>query len=129
MTIFWDYLVTAMLFVAALLQIAVIRDHTIYVTRAAASSRWILSAGLLGLCVRFAYVIYDHGRLELPLHSLLSIGGIALGLIGLELPRFAPFHFMDTRPGADESDLPQDRRHTERRHDRRNSTVHLNNER
>lgn len=124
----WSYVVTLTLWVAAILQLAVIRDKTIYVTRASASSRWVICGGLVGFAGRFSFFIYDHGQLDVPLYALLSIGCIGIGLICLELPRFAPFHFMDTRPPQDD-DGPHDRRHADRRHDRRTTTVHTHNER
>lgn len=129
-TEFSSYAVTLTLWVAGILQLAVIRDKTIYLTRASASSRWVMCAGLFGLAARFTYFIYDHGQLDVPLHALISIGCIGLGSIGLDLPRFAPFHFMDTRPGAlEDDDGSRDRRHADRRHDRRSTTVHTPNER
>jgi hypothetical protein len=96
--VFCSYLVTALLVLAALLQVAVIRDRSIYITRAAMSARWLVAAGLLGLATRFAFFIHDEGELALPLYALASIGAVAFGLVALELPRFAPFDFMDTEP-------------------------------
>lgn len=130
-TEFWSYVVTLTLWIAAILQLAVIRDKTIYVTRASASSRWLICAGLVGFAGRFSFFIYDHGQLDVPLYALLSIECVGIGLVGLELPRFAPFHFLDTRPGVPlDDDGPHDRRrHADRRHDRRTTTVHTPNER
>lgn len=128
-TVFWSYVVTLILWLAGLLQLAVILDRTIHLSRASTSSRWVISAGMFGLAGRFTYYILDHGQLAVPLHSLLSIGCIGIGLISLELPRFAHFHFMDTQPGQLIDDIPQDRRHAERRHDRRNASVHTTDER
>lgn len=87
--------VVILLAAAGLLQVAVIRDRTIHVGKDATSFRWLMSAGLWGLAVRFGYLLYD-GHFTVPWHSLFSIGLIAFGLVGLELPRFAPEAFMDT---------------------------------
>lgn len=123
-----SYLTTALLVLAALLHFACIRDRTIYLTRAGTTARFLMGWGVLGLAMRFGLEIWDRGHLEIPLYVLMFHCSIALGMIVYDLHRFAPFHWMDTRPGSrfEDDDLPQDprRQARERRQDRRCSTVH-----
>jgi hypothetical protein len=122
-------IVPALLFIAALFSVAIIRDRRIYLTRAKMSARIMIAGGLIGLGLRFASYIYDHGRLDVPVFVLIFHGCVALGLILNDLYRFAPFHWMDTRPGDLDDELPRDRRQvSERRHDRRASSVHTHDE-
>lgn len=91
------WLVVALLAFAGVMQVSVIRDRTIHLNSNAASCRWVIVAGVWGLSFRFGYLLVD-GHFVVPWNSLFSIGLIAFGLIGLELPRFAPQAFMDTQP-------------------------------
>lgn len=122
-----SYLTTALLVLAALLHVACIRDRTIYLTRAGTTARFLMGWGLVGLATRFGFVIWDRGQLDIPLYVLMFHCSIALGMIVYDLHRFAPFHWMDTRPGSrfEDDDLPQDPRRVnhDRRHDRRCSTT------
>lgn len=99
--------VVSMLVLAGLLQVAVIRDRTIHISKDATSFRWVMTAGVWGLACRFGYLLYD-GHFAVPWHSLFSIGLIAFGLVGLELPRFVPMAFMDTEPSEP---VPLDEQH------------------
>lgn len=83
----FDYLVTALLWVAAVMQAAVIRDRTIEESRFVDSCRWLIVAGLIGIAGRFTFVLMDTGDIRLPPFSLAALGCLCVGLIGAPLER------------------------------------------
>ena len=89
-----DYLVTGLLWLAALLQIAVLRDRSICESRQAEACRWLVATGIAGLAARFTFLLVDDGQLSIPLHSVASIALLGLGVLGraleqLRKPRLA----------------------------------------
>ena len=80
-----DVLVTALLWLAALLQPAVLRDRSIRETRQADASRWLVTAGITGLAVRFTWVLVERGDLAVAPYGLLPVALVAIGSIGLGL--------------------------------------------
>lgn len=97
----FDYLITALLWLAAVMQAAVIRDQSIAETRFVDSCRWLIAAGVAGIAARFTFVLMDTGDIRLPPFSLVSLGLLSVGLIGAPLEKI-------TRP-------PQRRRSTDHR--------------
>ena len=95
----FDWLITALLWVAAVMQAAVIRDRSIAETRFMDSCRWLIVAGLAGIAARFTFVLMESGDVRLPPFSLLSLGLLCIGLIGPPIEKL-------TRP-------PQRRRSTD----------------
>lgn len=95
----FDYLVTALLWLASVMQAAVIRDRSIEETRFVDSCRWLIAAGVAGIAARFTFVLLDTGDIRLPPFSLVSLGLLCIGLIGAPLEKL-------TRP-------PQRRRSTD----------------
>ena len=95
----FDYLITALLWLATVMQAAVVRDRSITETEFADSCRWLIVAGTAGLAARFTFVLIDTGDIRLPPMSLVSIGVLCVGLIGGPLERL-------TRP-------PRNRRSTD----------------
>lgn len=85
--VFLDVVVTALLWIAAVLQAAVIRDRSIVETGFATSCRWLVVAGVGGLALRFTFVLYDHGDINLPPFSFSSLAILCVGLIGQPLER------------------------------------------
>jgi hypothetical protein len=83
-----DYAVTALLWLAAVLQIAVLRDRGLPETRQAEAYRWLVAAAMLGLAGRFTFVLLDTGDLLVPVYSLIPLALLALGTIGLGLEKF-----------------------------------------
>lgn len=81
----FDVAVTVLLWLAVLLQVAVIRDRSICETPLAASCRWLIVAGVAGIALRFSFVLVDRGDVNLPPFSLASLGVLAVGLIGRPL--------------------------------------------
>lgn len=80
-----DYLVTALLWLAVLVQVAVIRDRSIAETRYAEACRCLVAAGLGGIALRFSFVLHDVGDVRLPPFSLVSLALLCLGVIGQAL--------------------------------------------
>jgi hypothetical protein len=78
-----DYVLTVLLWLASLLQLAVVRDWTVRDTRRGEAFRWCLCIGLAGLALRFTFVLIDVGALEVPLRSMVAMQLIAIGVIGL----------------------------------------------
>lgn len=89
----FDWAVTVLLWLAALLQLAVLRDHSLPESRLADASRWVLQVALVGLAGRFTVVLVDVGDLLVPAYSLAPVGLLALALIGLTLDRLRRPHF------------------------------------
>lgn len=85
-----DYLLTILLWLAAVLQIAVLRDRSLPETRQGEAYRWLVAVGILGLAGRFTFVLIDTGDLLVPVYSLVPIALLALGTIGLALEKFRP---------------------------------------
>lgn len=81
----WDYFVTVLLWIAAVLQIAVLRDRTIAESPQADACRWLIAAGLAGLAMRMSFILYDTGDVKASPFTLASVGMIALGCIGRPL--------------------------------------------
>ena len=77
--------VILLLLLACLLQVAVIRDQSIYLTRRGVACRWVIIVALAGLAGRFIYLIKDDGVIEVPWHSLTFIGMLALGIVGIAM--------------------------------------------
>lgn len=90
----FDVLVTGLLWVAAVLQIAVLRDRSVNESRFAESCRWLITAGVTGIALRFTFVLYDAGDIRLPPFSLSCLAVLAVGLIGrpLEQLMLSPPH-------------------------------------
>lgn len=82
-----DVAVTLLLWLAVLLQVAVLRDRSICETHFAASCRWLVVAGVCGIAARFTFVLIDRGDIQLPPFSLASLSVLAVGLIGRPLER------------------------------------------
>jgi hypothetical protein len=101
-----DYIVTAVLWLAAVLQIAVLRDRSLPETRQSEAYRWLIFAGLLGLAVRFTFVLIDTGDLLVPVYSLIPVGLLALGAIGLGLEKFRRVPHTRRRDDLVTSDWP-----------------------
>ncbi|MES2958510.1 MAG: hypothetical protein V4792_09990 [Pseudomonadota bacterium] len=87
MTAIGHYGLAGLLWIAALLQFAMIRDWTVTDSKIGLSARWVLCAGLSGLAARFSFVLWDEGMLKVPFSSALSMTFIALGLIVMSLER------------------------------------------
>lgn len=83
----FDYLVTALLWLAVILQAAVLRDRSICESTLAASCRWLVAAGIAGIALRFTFVLLDRGDIRLPPFSLASLALLAVGLIGNPLDK------------------------------------------
>lgn len=82
-----DVVITAAIWIAALLQLAVLRDQDLPESRLADSGRWLVTAGLMGLGARFTFLLADGGDVRVPLESMLSVLGVALGAIATALDR------------------------------------------
>ena len=80
-----DVLVTVLLWLAALLQTAVLRDRSIRETRQADASRWLVATGIAGLAVRFTFLLVERGDLAVAPYGLLPVALVAVGSIGLGL--------------------------------------------
>lgn len=78
----FDYLLTILLWLAAVLQFAAVRDRTIFDTRRGEAYRWLLCAASVGLAFRFTFELLDMGILTVPWHSEAALIFMALGLIG-----------------------------------------------
>lgn len=78
----FDYILTGLLWFAAMLQFAAIRDRTIYDTHRGEAYRWLLCAASVGLAFRFSFEMLDLGTLTVPWHSQVSLTLLAMGLIG-----------------------------------------------
>ena len=85
--VLFDYLIMALLWLAAVMQAAVIRDRSIAETRFVDSCRWLIVAGLAGIAARFTFVLIDTGDIRLPPFSLVSLGLLCVGLIGAPLEK------------------------------------------
>lgn len=83
--VFFDYSVTVLMWLSAILQLAVIRDRSLPETRHAEACRWLVAAGVAGLALRLSFVLYDTGDIRLPPFSLASLMLISIGLIGRSL--------------------------------------------
>ena len=81
----FDYIVTLLLWLAVLMQAAARRDHSICETVFAESCRWLILAGVLGIALRFTFVLYDSGDINLSPIGMASLGVMAIGLIGRPL--------------------------------------------
>lgn len=81
----FDYIVTALLWLAVLMQAAVLRDHSICETAFAESCRWLIVAGVAGIALRFSFVLYDSGDIRLSPVGMSSLAVMAVGLIGRPL--------------------------------------------
>lgn len=89
-----DIAVTLLLWVAAVLQFAVLRDQSLPESRTADAARWLVASGIAGLAMRFTFVLIDTGDILVPPYSLIPVALVALGTIALALdrlrrPRFA----------------------------------------
>ena len=88
----------ALLWIAALVQVAVVRDRSIYDSHRGVSHRWIVVGGLTSLALLASFKVWDTGRLTIAWPTLLSMGMLAVGLIGLGLEKlFHPSRF-DSEP-------------------------------
>jgi len=83
--VFFDYSVTVLLWLAVVLQAAVLRDRSIRETRFAESCRWLITAGVCGIALRFTFVLWDRGDISLPPFSLVSLALVCVGLLGRSL--------------------------------------------
>ena len=82
-----DYGVTALLWVAVLMQVAVLRAPAVSETRMATSCRWLVTAGAAGVAARFTALLMDYGDLTLSPYTLGAVATVALGLTGAALDR------------------------------------------
>ena len=82
-----DYGVTVLLWVAAIMQAAVVRDRSIYKSRFAESCRWLIVAGTTGVAARFTALLVDYGDLTLSGYTLAAIAAVAIGMTGLAMER------------------------------------------
>lgn len=80
-----DYAITLLLWLAVLLQVAVLRDRTICETHFATSCRWLVVAGVCGIAARFTFVLVDSGDVNLSPFGMASLGVLSVGLIGRPL--------------------------------------------
>lgn len=91
-TLTGDYIVTALLWIAALLHLAVLRDLSIRESIATEANRWLLVGGLALLALRFTFVLSDRGHLLVPPVSLLGIALITVGAIGAAMEQLRRSH-------------------------------------
>ena len=85
-----DMLVTAAIWIAAVLQFAVARDRVITESRLSGSGRWLVVAGLCGLGARFVFLLADGGgNVRVPVESMLSILALSIGCAATALDRLA----------------------------------------
>ena len=84
-----DMLVTAAIWIAAVLQLAVARDRGITESRLSGSGRWLVVAGLCGLGARFVFLLADGGNVRVPVESMLSILALSIGCAATALDRLA----------------------------------------
>jgi hypothetical protein len=84
----FDYIVTALLWLAVVMQAAVIRDRSIRETPFGDSCRWLIVAGVAGIAMRFTFVLIDVGDIKLQPFSLISLALLCVGLIGRPLEKF-----------------------------------------
>lgn len=99
--VWMHYLLLVVLWSAAILQFAVIRDKTLVESQFSESGRALLAAGLAGLALRFSYLIFDKGTLGIPMHSVISLLLIALGAFIVALGRIITGPGMNwTKPPA-----------------------------
>jgi hypothetical protein len=82
-------LFVALFFLAAIMQIALIRDAYFQEGHTSESSRWLMVAGFATLAVRFAYMLHEQGRVTLPWYSVISLSLITLGSILIALEKLA----------------------------------------
>lgn len=114
-----DILMVIMLTIAAVVNIAVLRDNQIKETNIMAAGRRMVIAGLCVLSVRFWYVISQVGDLSISLPSLLGISLLALGSGVIAMDQFAQRWRPGPYTGSDRRRV--DRRKSDRRSgDRRN---------
>ena len=92
-------LFVAMLWLAAIMQFAVVRDRTIYDSRRGTSHRWLIVVGLTGLALRFSYLVFDVGYLPIPWPTLVSIALLALGCIGLGMEKLFDSNLLHGQTG------------------------------
>lgn len=83
--VLFDYIVTALLWLAVVMQAAVTRDRSIRETPFGDSCRWLIAAGVAGIAGRFTFVLVDSGDIRLPPFSLISLALLCVGLIGRSL--------------------------------------------
>ena len=82
-----DYGVTVLLWMAAIMQAAVVRDRSIYKSHFAESCRWLIVAGTTGVAARFTALLVDYGDLTLSGYTLAAIAAVAIGMTGVALER------------------------------------------
>jgi len=83
--VFMDYAITALMWLAVILQVAVLRDRSICETPFATSCRWLVVAGVCGIAARFTFVLADSGDVNLSPFGMASLGVLSVGLIGRPL--------------------------------------------
>ena len=84
---FFGWFVVTLLVTVGVVQVAIVRDRSIVLSRHAASGRMLIAAGSLEQAGRFAFLLWPDFVLEVPWHSVAAISLIALGVISASLDR------------------------------------------
>lgn len=107
----FDIGVTVLLWLAVLMQVAVIRDRSICESSLGHSCRWLVTAGMAGIALRFSFVLAERGDINLPPFSLISLALLSIGLIGRPIEQL-----MSPKHGRRSSDwMSMDELHREQR--------------
>lgn len=78
-----DVLLTALLWLTALVHFALIRDRGFHESAKRESYRWLIVAGTLGLAVRFTFLLADTGDLLISPYSVISLALVSLGALSM----------------------------------------------
>lgn len=82
-----ELMATILLWLNALLHIAILRDRNLPETLMMNAGRWLIAAGLCGLAISFTIDLVTLGYLGLSIEALVSIIVLALGGITAGLER------------------------------------------
>ena len=84
---FFGWFVVTLLVIVGIVQVAIVRDRSIVLSRHATSGRMLIAAGSLEQAGRFGFLLWPDFVLEVPWHSTAAIALIALGTIAASLDR------------------------------------------
>lgn len=82
-----DVVLIVVMWLAALMQLAVVRDPLIVESDTSAASRRVLAIGLAAMATRFMFVLFGDGDFKVPFEARVGLGLIAFGALGLAIER------------------------------------------